>query len=312
MKTFRQPAVGLVLRLLSLALATIFVARVAVAQDLTRGGNVQPAYEGWEKNSDGSYTMYFGYFNRNWEEEPNVPIGPNNFFSPGPEDQGQPTHFYPKRQMILFKIRVPADFGKKELIWTVTHNGRTDKAVGWLAPFYEFDNTVLRAQRGGSQRESTPEELQAKPPTIEAEGGLTATATANAPLTLAVLVRDDGLPGPAKRRFPDGGESSESVAVIGTLRKKNAPLQDMVSAASAAKTGLAVTFLHYRGPGQVTFEPMTVPLDKMGGRAQTSVRFSESGTYVIRAVANDQIFTTPVNITVTVTDGGAPRTAQQP
>lgn len=212
--------------------------------------------------------------------------------------------------MILFKVRVPADFGKKELVWTVTHNGRTDKAVGWLGPFYEFDTTVLRAQRGGTQRESTPEELQAKAPSIEAEGGLTAKATTSAPLTLAVVASDDGLPGPVKSRS-NLGASSESIAGAGPTRKKSAQLQDMVNVASAAKTGLAVTFLHYRGPGEVTFEPMTIPLDKMGGRAQTSVRFSEPGTYVIRAVANDQIFTAPVDITVTVTDGGAPRISQQ-
>lgn len=95
MTTFRRPAVGLVLRVLCLALTTVFVARVAVAQDLIRGGNVQPAFEGWERNSDGSFNLLFGYFNRNWEEEPNVPIGPNNFFSPAPKTRGSPHTFIP-------------------------------------------------------------------------------------------------------------------------------------------------------------------------------------------------------------------------
>ena len=67
--------------------------------------------------------MVFGYLNRNWEEEPHVPIGPDNTFSPGPADRGQPTHFYPRRQMYVFKVQVSADWGDKEL-------GRSPGAVG--------------------------------------------------------------------------------------------------------------------------------------------------------------------------------------
>ena len=35
-------------------------------------------------------------------------------------------------------------------MWSVTRSGRTDRAVGWLAPFYELDTSVLRAQRDGN------------------------------------------------------------------------------------------------------------------------------------------------------------------
>ena len=79
---------------------------------------------------DGTYDLTFGYLNRNYEEQPEIPIGPDNSFSPGAPDRGQPTHFYPRRQQFMFKIRVPADFGKQELTWTLTRGGRTDKAVG--------------------------------------------------------------------------------------------------------------------------------------------------------------------------------------
>ncbi len=65
--------------------------------------------------------MFFGYMNSNWEEEFDVAVGPDNHIEPGGPDQGQPTHFYP-RNMFLFTIRVPKDFGDKELVWTlVTH-----------------------------------------------------------------------------------------------------------------------------------------------------------------------------------------------
>ena len=43
-----------------------------------RGQNVQPVFEGWERNGDGSFTMVFGYLNRNYEEQPVIPVGPNN------------------------------------------------------------------------------------------------------------------------------------------------------------------------------------------------------------------------------------------
>jgi hypothetical protein len=292
---------GAALGLSILAVAVTALERVPAAQqEFIRGQNVQPAYEGWDRNPDGSYNMYFGYLNRNRLEEPDILIGASNNFSPGSEDRGQPTHFYPRRQMFVFKVQVPADWGKNELVWTLTHNGRTDRAVGWLAPFYELDNTVRRAQRGGSQRESTPEELRDQPPSIEAEGVQNVTVANNATVVLGVFVKDDGLPGPAKNyrgRDVEGGSDSGPLTP-----RTSAPAQDMASAMSAAKTGLAVTWLHYRGPGRVTFEPMTIPLDKMGGHATTTVHFSEPGTYVIRAVANDQIFATPLNFTVTVTD----------
>ena len=45
---------------------------------LPTGQNIAPAYEGWEENSDGSFNLVFGYFNRNWDEEIDLPIGPDN------------------------------------------------------------------------------------------------------------------------------------------------------------------------------------------------------------------------------------------
>ena len=39
------------------------------------GQSVQPIFEGWTKNADGSYQFHFGYLNRNHVEEVQVPIG---------------------------------------------------------------------------------------------------------------------------------------------------------------------------------------------------------------------------------------------
>ncbi len=92
------------------------------------GQSLEPSYEGWWKNADGTYTLFFGYMNTNWQQEFDIPVGPDNRFEPGNPDVGQPTHFYPRRNPFLFTIEVPADFGNKELIWTLSANGQTRKA----------------------------------------------------------------------------------------------------------------------------------------------------------------------------------------
>jgi hypothetical protein len=48
-------------------------ATVSVA---ARGNTVVPVYEGWYANSDGSFDLVFGYFNRNWDQELDIPAGP--------------------------------------------------------------------------------------------------------------------------------------------------------------------------------------------------------------------------------------------
>src|SRR5687768_11284508 len=80
-------------------------------QEPTTGFNVAPVYEGWEQNADGSYNLVFGYFNRNWDEWIDTPIGVANSIEPGGPDQGQPTHFMPRRNQFVFSVRVPKDFG---------------------------------------------------------------------------------------------------------------------------------------------------------------------------------------------------------
>jgi hypothetical protein len=62
---------------LVLLLVSVVVLPHANAQVFTpRGENVAVAYEGWEQNPDGSYNLVFGYMNRNWEEQIDVPVGP--------------------------------------------------------------------------------------------------------------------------------------------------------------------------------------------------------------------------------------------
>src|SRR5262245_273587 len=79
------------------------------------GQSVVPYFEGWIRNSDGTFDLVFGYFNRNWQQELAIAVGPDNDVEFG----GQPTYFLPRRQRFIYRVRVPKDFGKKELVWTL-------------------------------------------------------------------------------------------------------------------------------------------------------------------------------------------------
>ena len=155
-------------------LAVFFLFQAAGAQDGTgrfmylRGEIVSPAYEGWWPNEDGSFTLFFGYMNSNWEQDFEVPIGPHNYFAltepgglddlerkaldPAVADQGQPAHFYPRRNPFLFTLRVPGDFGDKEWVWTLTTQGRTNRAYGLLSSDYRIDPQVMSTEVGGELR----------------------------------------------------------------------------------------------------------------------------------------------------------------
>ena len=102
------------------------------------GQSVSAAYEGWFKNPDGSFSMLFGYFNRNLKQELDIPVGDNNRFEPGPRDQGQPTHFLPRRQWGVFTVTVPQNFGTEKLTWTIVANGQVTSVPAHLDARWEI------------------------------------------------------------------------------------------------------------------------------------------------------------------------------
>ena len=113
-----------------------------------RGMHVAPLFEGWTRNPNGTIDMWFGYLNRNWDEVLHVPVGLDNRVEPGGPDGGQPTVFVPRRregravqrrETMVFAVNVPSDWdGDKEVVWTVTANGKTDRAIGLYLPIYEL------------------------------------------------------------------------------------------------------------------------------------------------------------------------------
>ena len=192
-------------------------ASLASAQSLSysRGQNVSPAYEGWEVGADGVTYFVFGYMNRNWEEEVDVAAGPANGLSIGGADQGQPTRFLPRRNRFVFRVPVPKGFTEKdELVWTLTTQGKTEKAYASLRLDYQIDDVVRASETGALGAGTSSPEIRAnKPPTVEVQGRKALDAKVGQPVTLIVEVGDDGIP---KRR--SSGLSGAAVANTGSRR----------------------------------------------------------------------------------------------
>jgi hypothetical protein len=193
------------------------------------GQGVAPVYEGFDINADGSYNMWFGYMNRNYEEELDIPVGPENTFEPG-GDRGQPTHFVTRRHKDVFKVIVPKDFGNQTLVWKLTSHGRTDQVVATLKPVWQIDR--LRTTRGGNS-ENVSSNL---PPQVNV---LVSNKTATG-ATLTVMATDDGLP---KRR-------GESVGMTVLWAKYRGPGSvQFADAQTKLVNGKATTVATFSEPG---------------------------------------------------------------
>ena len=218
------------------------------------GQSVTAAYEGWYPNSDGTYSLLVGYYNRNHSEMLDIPIGRNNRIEPGGPDQGQPTHFLPRRQWGVFIIIVPADFRDKKLTWTlVAHNKTTEIPMG-LATLWEVSplkdmaqgNTppVLRFDSGSTQQ-GPPHEISQS-----------LDATVAEPTMLRAWASDDGL--------------------VDAYRRSR-----------ASDPPVNVTWSKFRGPGDVAFSETKPPVDPSDGKATTTATFTTPGEYILRLQAND-------------------------
>jgi hypothetical protein len=180
------------------ASTTVAFGAIVRAQSLTytKGQNIAPAYEGWEQDPDGSKYFVFGYMNRNWVEEIDLAPGPDNSIMPGGPDQGQPTHFLPRRNRFLFRVPVPKNFtDKDEMIWSLTAHGVTEKAWASLRQDYLLDDVVKASETGSLGAGTSSPEIRAnKHPVVTVEGPKTLTAKVGEPLTITTIVKDDGIP----------------------------------------------------------------------------------------------------------------------
>lgn len=288
------------------------------------GETASPAYEGWWPNEDGSYKLFFGYMNSNWQEEFDIPIGADNYFSNVSEgelddlsvdgfdfsnaDQGQPTHFYPRRNPFLFTIDVPADFGTDEMVWTLKTRGHVARAHGTLKPDYRIDPQVISTEVGGDFG-SLADSLRTNiPPELRVEGEAFRTVRVGQPLDLAVYANDpDNLPRRRSRSLPSTPEQiyrapSSIVAMSGPgLRFSWSVYRGPASAANFNPVQMK-TYTDTRVWANSPWSPPHfIPEPPENNRWESTVVFDEPGEYVLRGIASDGSMFTYQNINVTVT-----------
>src|SRR4051812_19861105 len=221
------------------------------------GDSITAAYEGWFYNADGSRSFLVGYYNRNSQQELDIPIGPNNHIEPGGPDGGQPTHFLPGRQWGMFVIPAPKEFKPADSItWTIVANRQSTSIPFRLHPDYVMSplseiavgNTppVLKFEAAGKSFQG---------PLAIPASAVSMTASIAAPLALPVAVSDDA-------KFTSG---------------TNAP-------PSGSRSPVSVRWSKYRGPGAVTFDKARPELQKIAGgsapftgKADATAKFSEPG-----------------------------------
>jgi hypothetical protein len=321
--------------LLMAPLAALFLFDGAAAQTMhLQGERLFPAFDGWEQQADGSIKLWFGYFNENWEQEFDLPLGPDNHFAiveigdnpalqpdqafdvsydPDGADQGQPTHFFPRRNPFLFTITVPdpEDFGgpeERQVVWTLTANGRTERVYASLSPNYAIDGQAMSTDVGGNFG-STHQDLRTNLfPELEVEGGSERTVRVGEPLRLVALADDpDDYPPRRERARP------RSVDEL-----YNPPRGSVVRSIP----GLRFSWIVYRGIEEhATFRPTQMktwmdsrmyanspwsppyilPQPPEDRRWVSEISFDEPGEYVLRAVASDGARFTYENVKVRVT-----------
>ena len=234
-----------------------------------RGQNVVPLYHGWFTGADGRIYAAFEYLNRNSAETLEIPIGPDNTFTPGPADRGQPTYFLPGHQQGVFAVPLPAG-STEEINWTLRIRGETLTIPSNLSPLYEIEGLV---SQGTLFPGNTPPVVRLAPdgPSGQGPGGPTGTlvATAGVGAALRVWADDDGLPPP-----PDPSKVMRSLQ--NSYRRGNA----------VAAQGMTVSWSKYRGPGTVSFGDAALPV--VDGVAETTVTFDRPGEYMLRALVSDR------------------------
>ena len=230
------------------------------------GDSITGAFEGWFYNPDGSRSFLIGYYNRNSQQEIDVPIGPNNRIEPGGPDMGQPTHFLPGRQWGMFVVNAPKDFKPTDsYFWTIVANGQSSsiplrlKADYVMSPFTEIavSNTppVLKFEPNGKAVQG---------PLANMASAVPMTASVSAPMPLNLWASDD-------MKYTSG---------------TGAP-------PSGSRTPVTVRVSKYRGPGAVTFDKARPDLEKLpggapfNGKATVQAKFAEPGDYVLHVTGND-------------------------
>lgn len=251
---------------LGVGLAMLVAGPVAAVQQVplpprsTTGLTVTPAYEGWYENGDGTYSISFGYYNRNSEEVLEIPIGPDNMLGPATLAQNQPTRFEEGRNWGTFAVRVPGDFGDQEVTWTLKMRGQTFMVPGHLHPDWKIDAL------GGGASDNTPPVLRFE------RGGPEITGPAGSGFVLGPLTASVGEPLEITLHADDDGRSQG----FGGF-----------SFGGSNRTLATLTWFKHQGPGKVTFGEASNRVQDAEVAVVNTVTFESPGEYVIRIRATD-------------------------
>ena len=223
------------------------------------GGPVVPIFEGWYRNPDGTFELSFGYFNVNTEETLEIPLGPDNFIAPAEFDGRQPTRFESvpdrdRRHWGAFTVTVPADFGDRDVVWTLHVRGQTLSVPGRLtSPAYELAGWAFPGRS-----------------------------------SMSPLLRW-AADGPAGRG-PRGITGEARHAKAGATLDLSAWVARDPEAAGDARP-INVKWFKHQGPGDVTFAGRAASVEadtwapEGGAEVATAVTFSEPGEYLLRVLA---------------------------
>ncbi len=265
-----------------------------------RGQAIYPAFEGWGPLKDGSNAILIGYYNRNKDQELDIPIGPNNHFE-GTADMGQPTHFLTGRQYGVFAIKLPKDFGTNRLTWTLVANGQTAKVQFWVNPPYWVDFFLMPAQGNTPPVfKWTQDGTEMTGPPIAATLNLDGKVNEAVPLSIWAK---DAPPTPDYDPQRRGSSSPAGLAGGRAAAGRAGAAGRGGAAAGAAAAGrgrgrggrrpdITVQWTKYRGPGWVTLDDTELDITNNGDpklwtNVNTEAWFDTPGEYWLRAQIND-------------------------
>jgi hypothetical protein len=218
------------------------------------GGPVVPIYDGWYQNPDGTYTLCFGYYSVNSEEDLTIPLGPDNFIEPREYDGLQPDYFERiperpfayRRRYCAFSVRVPETFTENdEVVWTLRRGrGEVLTVPGRLTSWY-----VLDEPRSPGMQNTAPV-LRIEPDGPAGQG------------------RNGVFAGPVRARVGVSLELSVSI--------------------DHEADELWVGWAKHQGPADVAFSEQNTMTDSEK-RASTRATFAEPGEYLIRVQTIDSL-----------------------
>jgi hypothetical protein len=246
---------------------------------------VFPFFEGWYDNGDGTYTISFGYLNRNTRQVIEIPHGDRNYIEPAELDGAQPTYFLASRNRGVFAVTIPADRRDEDIWWYLTDDqGNQYKVPG-------------RARSAAYELDWNPRPHGSLPPLMwfesESEAGkgpagvweeATLTTSVGRPLELTVNVRDESVRDAQDPRF------REAIPVRVVWAKHQGPAGEVTFTRHASNPAAPRPTEAGGGPASAqggTAPPEEVNLLQARGAARVYATFPAPGEYVMRAQADN-------------------------